>query len=568
MRKKIKIEYEEDNENNSLSDNTEEEEEDNSDEDYIEKKKKSTTKKTNSKSKKNSTTTSGSTIKVKEEINESIELKPCQHSLTLHKFKSKKEIEEIRESMLKWYEKNKRDLPWRKHDGLEENVIAYRVWVSEIMLQQTRVSTVIEYFKKWIEKWPTINELASTTIEEVNKVWSGLGYYRRAKNLWLGSKYVVDHFNSKIPSDVKTLLEINGIGPYTAGAISSIAFNKPVPLVDGNVIRVLSRVRSIGANPKLSSTIKLFWELGNDLVESVENPCNFNQSLMELGASLCSVQSPQCKQCPIQSNCQAYQQEKQFIKPEPKNSITKFFQPKNSNTNNNNNDTESSKQIKPTITLKLIDICKICQSFEDSDGPTESVCRYPKKVVKAKARDENVNVFLIHQTKGNLFLLNQRPDSGLLASLYEAPSIIESQTKSKRKIKKENENENEDEDEDEENKEESDDDDDEKKSKKRKKLPTTNKITKEYIEKEILKKLFKSSSDITIKSVKSIGTVIHKFSHINQTLTVYDCPCDFKKEPIPNDKSLTKNICWLKLDEIQSSVGVSKQMLKCFDLIK
>ncbi|EAS66941.1 hypothetical protein DDB_G0270764 [Dictyostelium discoideum AX4] len=574
MRKKIKIEYEEeDNENNNnLSDITEDE--DNSDEDYVERKKKPTTKKTNSKVKKNNTTTTTTTtktsIKVKDESIESIELKPCQHSLKLHKFKNKQEIQEIRESMLGWYEKNKRDLPWRKHDNsLDENVIAYRVWVSEIMLQQTRVATVIEYFNKWIEKWPTINDLASTTIEEVNKVWSGLGYYRRAKNLWLGSKYVVDNFNSKIPSDVKSLLEINGIGPYTAGAISSIAFNKPVPLVDGNVIRVLSRVRSIGANPKLSSTVKLFWELGNDLVESVENPCNFNQSLMELGATICSVQSPQCKQCPIQSNCQAYQQEKQFIKPEPKNSISKFFQPKN---NNNTNDIESSSSsTKPIVTLNLTDICKICQSFEDSDGPTESVCRYPKKVLKTKARDENVNVFLIHQTKSNLFLLTQRPDTGLLASLFEAPSIIE-ELQSKRKIKKDKEDDNSEEEEEENDKsEESDDDDDEKNSKKRKKpttKKTTNKITKEFIEKEILKKLFKSSTDITIKSVKSIGTVLHKFSHINQTLTVYDCPCDFKKEPIPNDKSKTKNICWLKLDEIQSSVGVSKQMLKCFDLIK
>ncbi|KAN0030287.1 hypothetical protein ACTA71_010049 [Dictyostelium dimigraforme] len=567
MKKKIKIEYEEDEERNNVSDISEDE----SGEDYIEKKKEPSTKKTNSKSiKKN---TSSTIIKVKDEM-ESIELKPCQHSLTLHKFKSKQEIQEIRESMLKWYEKNKRDLPWRKHVGVDENIIAYRVWVSEIMLQQTRVSTVIEYFNKWINKWPTINDLASTTIEEVNKVWSGLGYYRRAKNLWLGSKYVVENFNSKIPSDVKTLLEINGIGPYTAGAISSIAFNKPVPLVDGNVIRVLCRVRSIGANPKLSSTVKLFWELGNDLVESVENPCNFNQSLMELGATICSVQSPQCKQCPIQSNCQAYQQEKQFIKPEPKNSISKFFQPKNINSNSNS-DIES---IKPTITLNVTDICKICQSFEDSDGPTESVCRYPKKVIKAKPRDENVNVFLIHQTKSNLFLLTQRPDTGLLASLYEAPSIIEPQKlKSKRKSKKDNEEEEEEEEEDDDdNEEENEESDDEKKSKKRKKptttttttTTTTNKITKEFIEKEILKKLFKSTSDVTIKSVKSIGTVIHKFSHINQTLTVYDCPCDIKKELIPNDKSQSKNICWLKLDEIQSSVGVSKQMLKCFDLIK
>ncbi|KAK5575531.1 hypothetical protein RB653_006664 [Dictyostelium firmibasis] len=547
-----------------LNDSTEEEEED---EDCDEKKKKPITKKTKSSSTKIKKT--NETITIKDEI-ESIELKACQHSLTLHKFKSK-EIQEIRVSMLQWYEKNKRDLPWRKHDGVDENVIAYRVWVSEIMLQQTRVLTVIEYFNKWIEKWPTIKDLSSTTIEEVNKVWSGLGYYRRAKNLWLGSKYVVDNFNSIIPSDVKTLLEINGIGPYTAGAISSIAFNKSVPLVDGNVIRVLSRVRSIGASPKLSSTVKLFWELGNDLVESVENPCNFNQSLMELGATICSVQSPQCKQCPIQSNCQAYQQEKQFIKPEPKNSISKFFQPKNTNTTSN-----SSKITESVPTLKLTDICKVCQSFEDSDGPTESVCRYPKKVIKAKSRDENVNVFLIHQSKENKFLLTQRPDTGLLASLYEAPSIIETQSISKRKTKKNNDDDDNDDDDDDDNDDEEKDDDDdnnEKKSNKRKKPTTktssTNKIiSKEYIEKEVLKKLFKPSSDITIKSVKCIGTVKHKFSHINQTLTVYDCPCDFKKQPIPNDQSKSNNICWLKIDDIQSSVGVSKQMLKCFELIK
>ncbi|EGC31926.1 hypothetical protein DICPUDRAFT_156172 [Dictyostelium purpureum] len=488
-------------------------------------------------------------------------IKACQHQLSYHKFKTN-EIKEIRKLMLEWYEKSKRDLPWRVHEGVDENVKAYRIWVSEIMLQQTRVITVIDYFNRWIKKWPTIKDLANSTIEEVNQLWSGLGYYRRAKNLYLGSKYVIENFKGIIPKEVKKLLEIPGIGAYTAGAISSIAFGMQEPLVDGNVIRVFSRLRSIGANPKNSKTVKLFWSIGSDIVDP-QNPGEFNQSLMELGATVCSVQSPQCKQCPVQTLCQAYKEEKSFIKPKPKNSISNFFQPKTENNSSGSDsiNNSSDNSIKKEIPLK--DICTVCESFDDTDGPTESVCKYPKKVLKIKPRSETVNVFLIHHYQADKFLLVQRPDTGLLASLFEAPSII---------VKNETE-----EDEDEADEDEDEEEDKKKKSKKRKQISKSNSdtaaITNDYIQKEVLNNLFlkktsKNNTIINLKSFKSIGTVIHKFSHITQTLNVFDCKCEFDINNLPKSTIPSKNIQWIELSSISSLHGMAKQMSKCFDLLK
>ena len=148
---------------------------------------------------------------------------------------SAKEARQLAGELVKWYHANKRDLPWRQQERWPQ--APYAIWVSEIMLQQTRVATVIDYFERWMARWPTVQLLAAASEEEVNEMWSGLGYYRRARMLHQGAKTLVDKFNGQLPSTVDALKSIPGIGDYTAGAIASIAFGKKEPLVDGNVVR-------------------------------------------------------------------------------------------------------------------------------------------------------------------------------------------------------------------------------------------------------------------------------------------------------------------------------------------
>ena len=215
------------------------------------------------------------------------------------------EIDGIRESLISWYNLNRRKLPWRG-DNLPNNMetpklTAYGVWVSEIMLQQTRVETVISYWYKWMERFPTVESLASSSLDDVNAMWAGLGYYRRANFLLKGAKKIVDEYDGKIPDTAKRLECIPGIGPYTAGAIASIAYNECAPLVDGNVIRVLSRLRRLETpiSPKLE---KECWDLARGLVD-IHHPGDFNQAMMELGAMICKPTSPLCHDCPIQDYC-------------------------------------------------------------------------------------------------------------------------------------------------------------------------------------------------------------------------------------------------------------------------
>ncbi|XP_052198379.1 adenine DNA glycosylase isoform X5 [Diospyros lotus] len=252
---------------------------------------------------------------------------------------------EIRVSLLDWYDRNKRDLPWRRISSVDENddedeagseSRAYAVWVSEVMLQQTRVQTVIDYFNRWVQRWPTVGHLACASIEEVNEMWAGLGYYRRARYL----------------------LEVT-------------------PIVDGNVVRVLARLKAISENPKDSVTIKNLWKLAGQLVDP-SRPGDFNQALMELGATLCTPLSPSCSVCPVAAHCQALSLSRQYT--------------------------------------------------------SSLVTDYPIKVVKSKQRHDFSAVSVVeilegeytigeHQSDGK-FLLVKRPDEGLLAGLWEFPSVL------------------------------------------------------------------------------------------------------------------------------------------------
>jgi len=193
-----------------------------------------------------------------------------------------------------WFEENRRPLPWRAvYDP-------YHVWVSEAMLQQTQVETVLPYYEKFIREFPTVHALAIADEERVLRVWSGLGYYRRAKNLRLAAQAVVRKHAGAIPSTYEAIIELPGVGRYMAGAILSIAFNKPYPVVDGNVRRVLSRIYGwMDDNPKQ------LWKAAEDLVRNGE-PRQINQAIMELGATVCSFRAPRCLLCPVQSSCAAF----------------------------------------------------------------------------------------------------------------------------------------------------------------------------------------------------------------------------------------------------------------------
>ncbi|KAJ4847446.1 hypothetical protein Tsubulata_043386 [Turnera subulata] len=306
---------------------------------------------------------------------------------------SDNDTQKIRASLLDWYDHNRRDLPWRmaapdplEENGEEKEKRAYGVWVSEVMLQQTRVQTVIDYYNRWMLKWPTLQHLAQASLEvflntnpmsvldvwfrlEVNEMWAGLGYYRRARFLLEGAKKIIAE-GEGFPNTVSSLRKVPGIGDYTAGAIASIAFNEVVPVVDGNVVRVLARLKAISANPK-----------DRKLAAQLVDPCrpgDLNQSLMELGATVCTPSTPNCSSCPVSSQCSAF-------------SISK-------------------------------------------KDESVLVTHYPTKVEKVKQRHEFSAVCVVEilgrrdpsvkDQSGSEFLLVRRPDEGLLAGLWEFPSVM------------------------------------------------------------------------------------------------------------------------------------------------
>jgi A/G-specific adenine glycosylase len=198
------------------------------------------------------------------------------------------------DALVAWFEENQRNLPWRR----EYN--PYHVWLSEVMLQQTQAETAVPYYERFLEVFPTLEELASAPEERVLQLWAGLGYYRRAKNLHAAAKEMVRSHGGQVPSDYDPLIGLPGVGRYIAGAILSIAFNKPYPIVDGNIRRVLSRIHAWCEDDPEAQ-----WRAAASLVRSAE-PRLVNQALMELGATVCSFRSPRCLLCPVQAHCLAY----------------------------------------------------------------------------------------------------------------------------------------------------------------------------------------------------------------------------------------------------------------------
>ncbi len=262
-------------------------------------------------------------------------------------------ITQFQDQLLQWYDQIARVLPWRN------NPSPYRVWISEIMLQQTRVETVKPYFENFMKEVPTIQDLTSISDDKLLKLWEGLGYYSRAKNLKNAAKIIVEEMDGELPTNVEELLTLPGIGPYTSGAIASIAFGVRVPAVDGNVLRVMARVTANTGDIKNHKVKKEIEDIVT-LILPEKRVGDFNQALMELGATVCMPKGlPKCDQCPIQFACEGYSQ--------------------------------------------------------------EIVSTIPLKTIKKSRKIECKTIFLINY-KDNI-ALRQRPSEGLLSNLWEFPHV-------------------------------------------------------------------------------------------------------------------------------------------------
>ncbi|EPY05418.1 A/G-specific adenine glycosylase [Paenibacillus alvei TS-15] len=259
--------------------------------------------------------------------------------------------------LLLWYRANKRDLPWRRQSN------PYYTWVSEIMLQQTRVETVKPYFERFIGKFPTVEALADAPEEEVLKAWEGLGYYSRARNLQTAAREVKEQYGGQVPEDKSKVSALKGIGPYTSGAIMSIAFNRPEPAVDGNVMRVLSRYFRLHDDIAKPSTRVHMEHLAQELIPE-GCASDFNQALMELGALVCTPKSPSCLLCPVMEHCEGR------------------------------------------------------MAGEELTLPIKTKAKPPKPELRYAALIEGAGE---HEGK---VLVRQRPDTGLLAKMWELPHIL------------------------------------------------------------------------------------------------------------------------------------------------
>ncbi|MFP8876120.1 MAG: A/G-specific adenine glycosylase [Myxococcota bacterium] len=204
----------------------------------------------------------------------------------------------LRKRLLAWYHANRRDLPWRHSRD------PYAIWISESMLQQTRVETVIPYYQRFLARFPDVQALADAPLDDVLGEWAGLGYYSRARNLHAAARCLVEQHGGEVPDDPEALRALPGVGRYTAGAVASIAFDRPEAIVDGNVTRVLARLYALRENTKSPAMIRRLWELAGELARGPE-PGALNQALMELGATVCTPRAPQCSHCPLQGRCLA-----------------------------------------------------------------------------------------------------------------------------------------------------------------------------------------------------------------------------------------------------------------------
>ena len=343
-------------------------------------------------------------------------------------------------------------------------VRAYQVWISEIMLQQTRVETVKSYWLNWMAKWPTIEALASAPDDDVLAAWRGLGYYSRATRIHTAAKKVVDDASmAGLLPETPAELEKNvpGVGPYTAGAISSIVFGKAVPILDGNVARVLSRQLGLYANPKAKVTTDLMWAAADVLVRKAYEvggekgtvPGEWNQALMELGSTVCTPLKPGCGECPIRPSCRAFHEAKANTDAADKKPVAAIPDledlctfcepfPFEEEAQDASKDVEAQQKTQQKGIKKLrqatlsFGFSAPAQSKVAAQPDTALVTptiethirKYPMKLEKKKIRQEECLVCIATRGAGDEYLLEQRPSSGLLASMWQFPSLTLSTT--------------------------------------------------------------------------------------------------------------------------------------------
>nr|XP_045006880.1 adenine DNA glycosylase isoform X3 [Jaculus jaculus]XP_045006881.1 adenine DNA glycosylase isoform X3 [Jaculus jaculus]XP_045006882.1 adenine DNA glycosylase isoform X3 [Jaculus jaculus]XP_045006884.1 adenine DNA glycosylase isoform X3 [Jaculus jaculus]XP_045006885.1 adenine DNA glycosylase isoform X3 [Jaculus jaculus] len=411
-----------------------------------------------------------------------------------HLFRDMSEVIAFRESLLSWYGREKRDLPWRRRVEEETNLDrrAYAVWVSEVMLQQTQVATVINYYTRWMQKWPTLQDLASASLEEVNQLWSGLGYYSRGRRLQEGARKVVEELGGHMPRTAETLQQLlPGVGRYTAGAIASIAFGQAAGVVDGNVLRVLCRVRAIGADPSSSLVSHHLWHLAQQLVDPAQ-PGDFNQAAMELGATVCTPQRPLCSHCPVQSLCRAHQR-------------VEWEQLTDSQSLPGSPDVEEC--------ALNTEQCQLCPPPTNPWDPNLGVTNFPRKASRRPPREECSAICVLERpgaVGGARILLVQRPNSGLLAGLWEFPSVAsESSEQQQHKV--------------------------------------------------LLQELQSWAGPVPASRLRHLGEVIHTFSHIRLTYQVYGLALE-RKTPVTTAPPGAR---WLTREEFHNA-AVSTAMKKVF----
>ncbi|XP_065529561.1 adenine DNA glycosylase isoform X2 [Lathamus discolor] len=345
-----------------------------------------------------------------------------------HLFSDPAETETLRRNLLAWYDSCKRDLPWRTRAATEPDADrrAYAVWVSEVMLQQTQVATVIDYYNRWMQipgcrawlclsltclpimqKWPTLQALAQASLEEVNELWAGLGYYSRGKRLQEAARKVVSELAGRMPRTAEDLQKLlPGVGRYTAAAIASISYGQAAGVVDGNVIRVLCRLRCIGADSSSPAVIDQLWDMANALVDR-SRPGDFNQALMELGATVCVPRAPLCGECPVKQHCRArLRVEKELA-------------------------SASQKLLgKATPVPDVEDCgaggCPLCPPAAEPWDSSLGVTNFPRKAAKKQPRVARAATCVLERRGCHgapQYLIVQRPSSGLLAGLWEFPSL-------------------------------------------------------------------------------------------------------------------------------------------------
>lgn len=222
-------------------------------------------------------------------------------------------LSSLQQSLLHWFAESQRDLPWR------QQYYPYQIWISEIMAQQTQMDRVVEYHNRWMRTFPDIQTLAGSSEDTVLKCWEGLGYYSRARNILKTAKILIDKHAGTVPQDKKELLALPGIGPYTAGAIASIAYNQDVPVVDANIERIFARLFNIDLIPGSPEAKREYWQRAEYILPT-NNARNFNQGLMELGALICRPKQPNCPACPLTTHCLALQYDLIPERPIPKKS--------------------------------------------------------------------------------------------------------------------------------------------------------------------------------------------------------------------------------------------------------